>query len=132
MGSDPIERTKFNGSQKKVTQKTAELGCFVGLNPTAAQKALVQALMGAQEEFDTLWFAALNSGLVVSSRWDERNGACMVTLTIKAERWEDNQTLGAFHSEPTKALAIALVCWRDQYAGLKDWRSATRQLDLDW
>jgi hypothetical protein len=132
MGSDPIERNRQNGSQKKASQKNSDFGCFIGLNPTKAQKDLVAALLADQEQFSVLWLAALNSGMVLSSRWDERNGACMVTVTSKAERWEDNQTLGAFHIDPLKALGIALVCWRDHYAALNDWRSATRQLELDW
>jgi hypothetical protein len=132
MGSDPIERNRQNGAEKKASKKNAYLGCFVGLNPTKAQKDLVAALVTEYEMFNQLWLAALNSGLIISCRWDERNGASMVTLTRKYERWEDNQTLGAFHIDPLKALGIALVCWRDHYTMLEDWRTATRQLELDW
>jgi hypothetical protein len=132
MGSDPIERNKRNGAKEKAPQKTKDLGCFIGLNPTPAQKALVGALLGDYLEFNSIWLMALNSDIVISSRWDEKNGACMVTLTVKGARWEDNQTIGAFHIDPLKALGIALICWRDNYMRLADWRSATRQLELDW
>jgi hypothetical protein len=132
MGSDQIERNRVNGSQKGAAKRKTELGCFVGLNPTEPQKKLASALWLAPSELNDLLEVSAQYGLVINIRWDERNAAFMATLTKKADNWEDNQTIGAFHVMPLKALALVLIMYRDHYAGLNDWRSATRQVAYDW
>lgn len=132
MGIDPNERTRLNGTQKKATKKIVSSGCFISLAPTEAQRKMASALASNSTELNHLLALVLDEGLVLGGRWDEKNAACMLTLTKKAENWEDNQTIGAFHREPCKALALALIAYRDQYQGVASWKKDQPHLEFDW
>jgi len=132
MGRDHLEDAKGNKSTQRARKGGTERGCFIGLNPTDQRKEQALELGQAPHTIAELLQESLQMGVVVSLRADRRSGAFLVTLTRTAEDFKDNQTIGAYHIDPMRALCLVLVYWEREYAAVADWSKLSRQLALDW